>query len=420
MAENTHAKLSPSSANRWFECTASVALSSQVPSKQTSFASEGSAAHSLAEKCLVRRKNPISFVGEVITVGKEIFPVTEDMASDVSVYVMEVMKYASKKYNPNIKDNFEAEKRLSLAWLGFPEIFGTADCVLPDTANRILHIFDFKYGVGDPVSAEDNKQLNIYGLGGLGEYGVDNFDFVHFHIVQPRCYNPSVPESEVSIRELLEWANSTLVSVYKEIKTEPKYCANPVTCKYCPAKHICPELAEKHKAVACIKEKTSALSMELNLPEVGQLSKEQIATIIANKKIVEKFMDEVSSYANALALNGETFPGLKLIQGRKGNRKWINEEAVFEMFEEKYGEKIFKKKILTPKQMEDILSSDDLTLAKTMETQSEGRIYLVSEKEKGKAIEIKDPTESMLEEFYGKNLAMDSAQQELFGDVAEE
>ena len=44
-----HAKLSASGAKRWMSCTPSVALESQFPESTSTFAEEGTFAHSLAE-----------------------------------------------------------------------------------------------------------------------------------------------------------------------------------------------------------------------------------------------------------------------------------------------------------------------------------------------------------------------------------
>ena len=47
----THAKLSPSAAHRWLKCTASPLIESQYPNESSSYAQEGTLAHSLAEIC---------------------------------------------------------------------------------------------------------------------------------------------------------------------------------------------------------------------------------------------------------------------------------------------------------------------------------------------------------------------------------
>ena len=65
MPPNTHAILSPSSAERWLHCTRSARLELEFSDKESSAAAEGSAAHALCEnkikKALKRRsRRPVS------------------------------------------------------------------------------------------------------------------------------------------------------------------------------------------------------------------------------------------------------------------------------------------------------------------------------------------------------------------------
>lgn len=48
----SHAKLSPSAAERWMTCPGSVVLSEGMPEKTSAFAEEGTQAHALAEMLL--------------------------------------------------------------------------------------------------------------------------------------------------------------------------------------------------------------------------------------------------------------------------------------------------------------------------------------------------------------------------------
>lgn len=54
-----HAKLSPSSAERWMSCPGSVALNEGKEDRGSSYAAEGTAAHELAEKILRGIQQPV-------------------------------------------------------------------------------------------------------------------------------------------------------------------------------------------------------------------------------------------------------------------------------------------------------------------------------------------------------------------------
>ena len=78
---------------------------------------------------------------------------------------------------------------------------GTADCIL--IGGGVLHIIDFKYGKGVPVSAEGNPQLSLYALGAYEAYKIlYPIERIELHIVQPRISDePS--EWGCSLTELL-------------------------------------------------------------------------------------------------------------------------------------------------------------------------------------------------------------------------
>ena len=81
------------------------------------------------------------------------------------------------------------EQRLDFSrWV--PEGFGTGDCLI--VADKILHIIDFKYGVGILVAAENNPQMMCYALGALDIYdGIYDIEEVRMTIFQPRRENIS-------------------------------------------------------------------------------------------------------------------------------------------------------------------------------------------------------------------------------------
>ena len=68
-----------------------------------------------------------------------------------------------------------------------PKGFGTSDCGILQYDERVLHIFDHKYGKGVLVNAFKNSQLQIYGLGFFNELMfLGAFDKIVIHICQPR------------------------------------------------------------------------------------------------------------------------------------------------------------------------------------------------------------------------------------------
>ena len=85
-----HAVLSPSSADRWMTCTASVAATAEIPDTPSSFADEGTLAHELAANCLMKGHEPTDYIGKDITAPTSRGPifgnVTREMADYVEMY----------------------------------------------------------------------------------------------------------------------------------------------------------------------------------------------------------------------------------------------------------------------------------------------------------------------------------------------
>ena len=88
---------------------------------------------------------------------------------------------------------------LSMSRMGL----GRGDVVI--VADDMVNIIDLKYGKGVGVSAKDNPQLRLYGLGAYLEHSM-LYDIrrIQMTIIQPRLENISV--EELTAEELLDWA----------------------------------------------------------------------------------------------------------------------------------------------------------------------------------------------------------------------
>ena len=168
-----HDLLGASSAARWMKCTPSARLYESYSDTQSQYAAEGTEAHDLAEKKLAyhlgkRNTKPNCNDYEM------------DEATDTYVdYVMERYKIANQ-------DNTFIAIEQKVDYSRFvPEGFGTADVII--IAENALQLIDLKYGKGVPVSAEENSQLMLYGLGALEMFGfIHDITHLKLTIVQPR------------------------------------------------------------------------------------------------------------------------------------------------------------------------------------------------------------------------------------------
>jgi hypothetical protein len=156
-----HARLSPSSAERWMTCAGSVPLSDGVVDEGSEFAAEGTAAHELAEKILLGNiVDPSEIVGVKAENG---IAWTLDMYTDVMKYVTAIRDIVA------LGGELHVEQKLSIeAITGEAGAHGTSDAVI--VLGDELIVADLKFGRGVVVEADNNRQLMIYALAALRKF----------------------------------------------------------------------------------------------------------------------------------------------------------------------------------------------------------------------------------------------------------
>ena len=196
-----HAFLSASSSHRWINCPPSAALCAKEPNKSSPYAQQGTDAHSLCEhKVLTALGQASQDPTESLTWFDEEMA---DCTDQYCTYVMEQLQEAKKLCgDPQVL----VEQRLDFSrWV--PDAFGTGDCLI--VADQILHIIDFKYGLGILVEAENNPQMMCYALGALDTYdGIYDIKAVRMTIFQPRRSNIST--FTMKKEDLLDWKGTSV------------------------------------------------------------------------------------------------------------------------------------------------------------------------------------------------------------------
>lgn len=309
---SSHARLSASSSKQWLMCTPSIKLSEGMPNQESDYAREGTLAHEFSETILrkelgyITKQKYNAIVKKIKT--NELY--AADMDDYVGRYVDIVMEKIGEANSPDAVHKVEQRLDFS-AWV--PKGFGTGDAVIID--NGIIEIIDLKYGKGVPVSAVDNSQMRLYALGAISEFGFFyDIEKVKMTIVQPRL--DSVSTDEMTADELLKWADEYLKPRAElAMKGEGEFCAGD-HCKFCKANAICRARAEKNLEIA-----------KYDFANPPTLDNEEIAHILTISDDLSKWVKDVESYALQQALQGDVFPGYKVIEGRS-NRKWKDEEEV--------------------------------------------------------------------------------------------
>lgn len=302
MATTRHALLSPSGAHRWMNCTPSALLESHEEEESSPFAEEGTCAHALCEIRL------LELLGQ--EPGPNEFEELKDKWYDKAMedYANEYVSLVYSKYleakNRDPETMLLVEKTLDFSeWI--PESFGTCDAIIISEGQ--IEVFDFKYGKGVAVQADNNPQMMIYALGALADYDLDyGISKVNMTIVQPRLAN--VSEWQIDAQELKEWATNTLA-----VKAKLAYAGKGdqlagTWCKFCKIKARCAALAER--MTACYTQH-----------EVKELiTDSQMSDILALIPLIKTWCSAVEEYALAQALLGKKYKGLKLVEGRSVRR----------------------------------------------------------------------------------------------------
>ena len=192
------------------------------------------------------------------------------------------------------------EAKLRLAEF-IPEGFGSSDAVLiyKDT----LEVFDLKYGKGVKVEAEHNAQMMCYALGaycGQGEfYDIAN---VRMTIIQPRLRHES--SWSMTAPDLLHWAHNELKpAALKAWKGEGEQTPGE-HCKFCKVAAQCKALADY------------TLKVSEDKTEPGLMSLDDIARILPHFATIKSWINSVEEFALEAALEGDTIPGYKVVEGR--------------------------------------------------------------------------------------------------------
>jgi hypothetical protein len=315
VAEKVHASLGASTASRWMACPGSVSLTQHIAPRPSSIhAEEGTAAHALAELCLRKGHDPVTFVGTTL----EGVDITDEMAEYTAVFV---------DYCKSLCETDPAgtvtwiEKQFNLSALNPPgPMFGTADFVVYDPRTRELEIVDFKYGKGVVVDVFENKQLRYYALGAAIEIAAP-IDDVKMTIVQPRAtHKDGVIRSEtISFVDLLGFTNELLAAA--KATTEPDAPLHAgAHCRWCPASGQCPEQRRAAQAVAVVE--FSALPAE-NPPRPELVPVETLVEYMGKFHILEAWMASIRAYVQTKLERGEAVPGYKLV-ARRANRSWVS------------------------------------------------------------------------------------------------
>lgn len=343
--EKAHSQIGASSLYRWSKCPGSVRVSKNIPSSTSKYAEEGTIAHDVASRILLKQIPPGAAIPEF-----ENYP---DMREAVRTYVERVTDLIHT--DKHEKDVVLIEHRFHLKSI-HPDAFGTGDAVIYKHLHKTLYVLDYKHGKGHVVEVRGNPQLKYYGLGALLSLPDLRPQWVQCEIIQPRAYHEDGPirADKFPSFDLLDFALE--LKKYILATEDPNAPIVPGDhCHFCPAvKYECPIIQEK--AVQAAK--------NVFAPQVSY-DPEKLSASLDLLPAIEAWIKGVREFAYSEAQQGRPIPGYKLVS-KRATRQFVDMNAVVQRLQQRFTEPTVRECYTNPElksvaQIEKIVGKKDFT-----------------------------------------------------------
>jgi hypothetical protein len=297
-------------------CHPSARLEATVPEKDTAYTREGTIAHAMSEHMLqvlletqqeimpdldfFLNHYAVAIANDVNACESEGLDWKEMAETVYDHYVRPVYEsyLGAKLQDPEAELLIEAKLKLSEF---IPEGFGSSDAVL--IYGDTMEVFDLKYGKGVKVEADNNPQMMCYALGafcGPGEFY--DIQKVRMTILQPRLRHES--SFEIFVVDLILWAEHVLKPAAEAAFKGEGAQVPGDHCRFCKVAARCKALTEH------------TLNVTKNQTEPGLMTLEEIAELLPHFATIKSWISSVEDYALEAAMEGDTIPGYKIVEGR--------------------------------------------------------------------------------------------------------
>lgn len=396
---NYHALLSPSGANKWVHCPNSIAAEDGQPDVgDVSFRDIGSDKHELLEKCLKNGRNVDSYFGEVMGYGTVVHG---DFSIDVGLVVAGVNRVISAYRLEGAEVILEVEQKLPIGHItGEVGATGTADVVIlaiwPEGVSELC-IIDAKFGYRQ-VDPEENLQLMMYGLGGLEKFAHEaKFKTVRLMIAQP-ALSEEFTEWSITAAELETWGEHTFrpcaakaIAIYSARGGDlelSNFNPGEKQCQWCKAKAVC-----QGRSIMVQKVIGEDFDHIDDVVKVSLLSNEDLGGIWQHLEFIEGWCKDVRTRVVHEMLEGVPISGLKVVEGRAGNRVWMDEVKVVKELKKAKVKKseMYVSKLLGPTAIMKLFQGDEkrLTNFAKLIVRNTGSPVVCKKSDKRLSLEIK-------------------------------
>jgi hypothetical protein len=342
-SSSTLISLRPSDAERWTTCTAApqhiVDNAERIPNQDTEYSVEGNLAHDCAENYVLGKKAPKGCPA--------------DMKAHARAYADFVEPF---KMQEGVTE-WGVEKKINLFYMptrhGYVDFFSLSP-------KRVV-IVDLKYGQGVAVYAEENKQMAIYARSLIEQnmlLAADEMQ-IEMHIWQPRVREGRTHTKwVVTWAELKQFTDEQIVAIADLIvQGKTKFQPSDKACRFCPAKTFCEPRAQWLADGSDILQSLIS-DPAAELPAKDTLPLDMLAKLADRGKEFGKWLDDITEYLTAMALEGTPVPDHKIVLSKGGHLKWTDPAAAAKLLRQMFSPKeLYKKTLATPKQVLDALAA---------------------------------------------------------------
>ena len=330
--------MSASAADRWINCTASVAGAiNEDQIGPTFWAAEGTVAHHVLEECVRTGDDPWEYLGEQFLHGDTIIEVNAEMVDVLQECVDHLRLMSTGGSQEPLQ-----EVRLRLAGT---DVTGTSDFIRPEV--RPVYVADLKYGFM-PVSPKA-RQTGLYGLMVIGPDAVQEGDeaevLVISDIMQPRTWGRVVQRHEWTRKALKKLLDEIHEAIERVRLKDFTYSHGP-WCQFCPRVPTCPHLS--------LMAKDSILGQVVRNPDTD-LTPEKLDEIAERLPVMKLFFRRSSELIERYLKAGGHLDHAKLVK-KKSNRVWKDEKAAEAKLRE-LGVEPYERKLISPADAEKKLPS---------------------------------------------------------------
>jgi len=356
-----HSPRSPSSMHRWRPCPASIRECEGLPDTAGEEAIQGTVFHDYAAVCVENGIDGWGMVGaRMLCEDGQYREFTREMAVKMLSGLDLITSIAAAP-----RARLFVEKRVDLSpWLG-PDEFGTSDTFIIDVLQKRLTVFDWKWGAM-PVLPEWNDQAIGYVLGVWNSHAEEMFK--------------GVPPEDIEVKIIIEqprapggggiWTTSMAailaeghkIKIDADATRDPNSAHNPgeKQCRFCSAARLntCDARADYVMEAIGFNEiddfdaRVEALDVA-ELRDRRAMSPEARSYVLLNRKMIEKWLNQLHEDAMDDAKQGVTVPGMKRVAGRTSARAWRDADKAELILVERLADKAYRKKLLSPAMVEE-------------------------------------------------------------------